>query len=377
MGLVKRLWLIAAVAPSLAIFGQNMAQNAPKIAPIPADPLELVTGPVEVANSRTARAAAVELLDRARTNYALRSARQAYDLKISFTVNSGGQTEYDGAWQMEEMYDPQQGTRWTAQAAAGYATTQISSKDMSYGEGTSSVIPLRLHEARAAMLGPMPDTKNVELGLIRTSTVTFNGAQLTCVLLSGSGNPGTATPGRRWEETEECIDPKSGLLVVHSQAPGRYYAYDYANAPQFSGHTLARRVTVTEAGKPVSEIRLESLTEIPPADPSLFVATESMRSSGPAIAMGGAQKISKFAGRGPLTSAMTAQPVCVFGLVTASGQLVEAHSLQPSDPNSQAAVEAAKQINFAGPAQLGTRPQQHFVFIIEKFVSGQPPPLGN
>jgi hypothetical protein len=67
----------------------------------------------------------------------------------------------------------------------------------------------------------------------------------------------------------------------------------------------------------------------------------------------------------------------VFGLVTASGQLVEAHSLQPSDPNSQAAVEAAKQINFAGPAQLGTRPQQHFVFIIEKFVSGQPPPLGN
>jgi hypothetical protein len=59
----------------------------------------------------------------------------------------------------------------------------------------------------------------------------------------------------------------------------------------------------------------------------------------------------------------------VFGLVTSSGKLVEAHSLQPSDPNSQAAVEAAKRMKFSTPAPRGERPQQHFVFIIEKFVS--------
>jgi len=65
------------------------------------------------------------------------------------------------------------------------------------------------------------------------------------------------------------------------------------------------------------------------------------------------------------------QPVCVFGLATASGQLVEAHSLQPADPNSAAALEDAKQINFSHSTAAGARPQQHFVFIVEKFAAAQ------
>ena len=36
---------------------------------------------------------------------------------------------------------------------------------------------------------------------------------------------------------------------------------------------LPRRVTVTEAGKIVSEISVDSLSELPVADPSLFVPT--------------------------------------------------------------------------------------------------------
>ena len=67
----------------------------------------------------------------------------------------------------------------------------------------------------------------------------------------------------------------------------------------------------------------------------------------------------------------TVHPVCVFGLVTASGKLVEAHSLQPSDPNSRAAVDAAQRINFLCPYCLEARTQQHFVFIVEKFVSSK------
>jgi hypothetical protein len=61
--------------------------------------------------------------------------------------------------------------------------------------------------------------------------------------------------------------------------------------------------------------------------------------------------------------------VCVFGVVTPAGQLVEAHSLQPSDPNSQAALDAAKQMSFSQPSVPGDYPQQHFVFVIEQFVS--------
>jgi hypothetical protein len=160
------------------------------------------------------------------------------------------------------------------------------------------------------------------------------------------------------------------LLQTHSQVPGRYYAYDYSNAPRLAGHVLPRRVTVTEAGKTVTEISVDSLTELPAADPTLFVPTEEMKARGRAIAMTGAQKISRIAGRGPLAAGATARAVCVFGVVTPSGQLVEAHSLQPSDPNSQAAVEDAEQINFF-PTPPGAHPQQHFVFIIEMFVSSK------
>ena len=117
---------------------------------------------------------------------------------------------------------------------------------------------------------------------------------------------------------------------------------------------------MTEAGKTVTEISVDSLTELPAADPSLFVPTEEMKARGRAITMAEAQKISVVSGQG----GATAHAVCVFGVVTPSGQLAEAHSLQPSDPNSQAAVEAAKQMNFSFPPPLGPQPQQHFVFVI-------------
>ena len=359
------LRLLAASGLSLAAF----AQEAPTLAPIPSDPLEMVTGPIQVADTPASREAVVQLIARAQSNYALERSGIGYHLKVTFSVNSGGQTEYDGVWEMEEVSDPHHGLRWTAKAVAGYTTARISSNQAFYEEGTASDIPLRLHEARATLFGALPTLGNVDRDLIRTSTATFNGAQVTCVLLSSSGSPATATPGRRWEETEECIDPQSGLLQVHSQVPGRYYAYDYSNAPQISAHTLPRKVIVTEAGKPVSEVHVDSLTELPAADPTLFVPTEVMRARGPAVAMAGAQKIFRLVGRSPFPPGATAQPVCVFGLVTASGKLVEAHSLQPSDPNSHAAVEAAKRINFPHPTPLGARPEQHFVFVIEKFVS--------
>lgn len=356
------LWLIVASGLLPATFGKNV----PRIAPIPADPHELVSGHIETPASREP---ALQLLAHARDSYAFRSAGRGYDLKVSFVVSSGGQTQYDGAWEMEDIFDPQQGLRWTAKTASGFITTQISSHGMFYREGTSSIVPLRLQEARAALFDPIPSTGWVDRDQIRTSTSAFNGHSVTCVLLSGLGNAPTATPGRRWEETEECIDPQSGLLMVHSQVPGRYFAYDYSDGLQLAGHAFPRKVTVTEAGKVVSEISVDSLTEQSAADPSLFVPTDEMVASGPAIAMEEAQKIWFFSGPSQFTSRATAHPVCVFGLVTPSGQIVEAHSLQPTDPNSQAAVEAVQRMNLSYPAPPGARPEQHFVFVIEKFIS--------
>lgn len=361
--LSKATWLwIAAGALGSAAFGQTV----PAAAPIPSDPLELATGQIR---AHPNRAHALSLLGRARDNFALAAAGRAYDLKVTFTVDSGGQTEYDGAWGMEQMFDPQQGLRWTANAAGGYEITRITVHGMHYQEDTASYIPLRLQEARAALFDPIATADYVAHATIRASNSVFHGAPVTCLLLSNSRPASGAAPGRRWDETEDCIDPQSGLLQVHSPVPGRYYAYDYSNAPSLEGHTLPSKVSVTEGGQTVSEIQVDSLTGLSSADPSLFTPSDEMKARGRAIAMTGAQKISRDFARAPFPPGATQHVVCVFGLVTPSGELVEAHSLQPSDPNSRAAVAAARQMRFSQAAPTGPSPQQHFVFVIERFVS--------
>jgi hypothetical protein len=354
----------------LTAFGQNAPQNSPKVAPVPRDPLELATGQIQAANTPASRQTALQLLGRARSSFALRSAGQAYDLKVSFTVDSLGATNYDGAWEMEDLFAPRQGHRWTATAASGYTITSIAAGGEIFGDGTASAVPLRLLEARGVLFDPIQSPAYADRGSIRSSTATFRGATVTCLLLSRSRNTANLAAGRDWEETEECIDPQSGLLQVHSQAPGLYAVYDYSNASQGGGHILPRSVTITEAGRIVSTISVESLS-LTASDPALFVPTEAMKAKGPAVAMTSATKVSRIQGQGPFTSAVTLRPVCVFGMVTATGHLVEAHALQPSDPNSQAAVEDAKKMDFSPLTPAGAPLRQHFVFVIEKFVTPQ------
>ena len=361
------LWLIAAGGVSIAALGQNPLTTTP----IPGDPLEMVSGPILPTNTEASRADAIRLLDRARSNYALRSAGRGYDLKVSFTVNSGGQTKYDGNWNMEDVFVPKLGHRWTAKASASYSITRISSNGKLYGEETGNYVPLRLQEARAALFDPIPSAAHVARASIRMASAVVNGAEIACVLLAGKGTAETVTPGRHWDETEECIDPQSGLLLSHSQVPGRYYAYDYTNAPRLAGRELPGKVTVTEAGQTVTVIKVKSLTELPTADSTLFAPSAGMMTRGRATRLSGAQKIWHYAGPGRFPPGATAQIVCVFGVVTPDGKLVEAHSLQPSDPNSQAAVDAAKNITFPHRKAEGEFPQQHFVFILEKFPASQ------
>ncbi len=327
---------------------------------IPRDPLELVAGHIPAAGTGADR----ELLARARTNYSLRSRAQGYDLKITFAVDSQGQTDFDGAWDLEDLFVPGQGLRWTAHAEAGYSITGIASHGELYNEGTARAVPLRLEEARGILLHPLPSDAYASRESMRTSPAALNGTLVTCVLMSTAKKLAVPALGRAWEESEECIDPQSGLLMMHSEAPGRYVVYDYANGPQLGSHKLPRTVMVTEGGRVVSKITVESLEDINGTDPGLFVASDEMKTRGRSVEMAPMTKISRVHGQG-----ITVRPVCVFGLVNAAGQLVEAHSLQPSDPNSQAAVEDAKQIDFSKKAPSGSAPQQHFVFVIEKFIS--------
>lgn len=319
-------------------------------------------------DQQTDRTAALQLLGRARENYQLRKSGHGYDLRVTFTVNSGGQTAHDGLWEMEDIFDPAQGLHWSANTS-GYAITEISLSGTHYLEHTGDYIPLRLHEARAALFDPMPSAAATDNARIRSATVVFNGTELKCVLLSGPRGGGVSAGGRGWTEAEECIDPQSGLLRLQSQAPGRYFSYDYANGPGLEGRRFPRGVTVTEGGQKVTEIRVESLTAVSSADPQLFQPTAAMKAGGPAIVMGEAKKFlrSASAGRVPVRAAVDA--VCIFGLVTPSGQLVEAHSLQPGNPDSQAALDDARKLRFPAATAAGAGVPQYFAFIIEQFVS--------
>lgn len=63
-------------APRLALFillfvATTFSQSAPKVAPLPYDPLELATGPTVVPDTPEKRAVLLNLLERARQNSAM------------------------------------------------------------------------------------------------------------------------------------------------------------------------------------------------------------------------------------------------------------------------------------------------------------------
>jgi hypothetical protein len=282
---------------------------------------------------------------------------------VTFTVKSDGQTEHDGVWTMEDVFDPRLGLRWSATSSDGYSITRIVRGSRLFGDDSTAYVPLRLHEARAALLDPMPSLDGMNRATLRTATVVDRGAAVTCVLLSGSTSRFETANGRRWDEAEECIDPQTGLLQSHSPVPGRSYTYDYSKAVEFSGRTLPGRITVNEAGRAVSVITVESLTSPTSIDPALFRPTEAMRAKGQPVVLGGSQKLVRTIAGEPVSATAPGDTVCVFGLVTAGGQLMEAHSLQPA---SAAAIEAARKLTFPSSAQPGQPGQQFFVFVIEK-----------
>ncbi|HEX3744003.1 MAG TPA: hypothetical protein VHW09_08730 [Bryobacteraceae bacterium] len=348
------LLLAGALGVSLA-FGQTHGIAVP----VPHDPLELVTGEIQTLQGPD-RDKALDLLARSRRYYALRAERKGYRLKVSFHVDSGGATQYDGDWEMEETSFPQMGLRWSAKTA-GYSTTQITGNGPAFGEGAGDHFPIRLHAARAALFGPLPTPIDRDL---RSASVTYNDVSLTCVLSGGAEHVPTQAPGRRWDENEDCIDPQSGQVYVHSVVPGSYDLFDYQDAPKLGNRGLPRNVTVTEGGKTVMRLHVDSLTEIAEADAKFFAATPEMTWG---TTMASLQKMVLFPQKGSIPPDATIRPVCVFGLVTADGKLVELHSLQTGDPNSQAALDYAKTLTLPAPPGKS----EHFVILIEKFVAGR------
>lgn len=212
-----RLQLLLVVLVGTYCFSQQAPQIP--IAPVPADPHELITGVVKVLDETDQRATVLGLIERARQNSDLHApAGHPYNLKVSFEAS--GNVSQTGSGHMEEIWVQPYQWRWTA-SLGSYTVTRIMAGRMY--DDNPSFLPLRLHMVRGTLLWPIHTGPNE---LMRIAPGNWNGSPVLCVLSSNPRFEASKTTGRNWEESEFCIDAKSGLLQTYSVAPGLYAVYD-------------------------------------------------------------------------------------------------------------------------------------------------------
>jgi hypothetical protein len=344
---------------SLALIASlSFAQNIP-VAPVPTSPYELVTGPVKLLDETDQRASVLGLIERARQNSDLHApGGHAYLLKASF--EAAGNVPYTGSGQLEELWYAPGQWRWTTNFGS-YVQTRINLQGRIFDE-IDAPMPLRVHMVRGTIVWPIIMRPGA---VLRISAGTWKGAPVMCVLGSRSLGDDAALPGRRWEETEFSIDPKTGLLQTYSIAPGIYAVYDYSDAIHFHASTLPRTISIYEGTTAVLNIRLDSLTDAGTLDPRLFTPTPAMKSRGHGSMIAGTVRFPLSGGVSPVPTNVI-QPVIVHVSVTGEGKAEEVESLQTSDPTlSAAAIAAVKNAHFSDPE--GGRGGQREVFVNVRF----------
>jgi Gram-negative bacterial TonB protein C-terminal len=344
----------------------GFAQTAPAVA-LPADPLELATGAtLKVANPEN-RALVLNLLERARQNgselYA--AGGPAFHLKVSFT--SSGQTRYSGSGEMDEIHYSRQLWRWTARLG-DYSQVRVFQNGVPYDEKTPGAIPLRIQMVRGAVIWPMA---NVRPGtMIRMASAQWHGMEVMCALLSWD-EAAAAAHGRSWEEREYCVDTKSALLRIYSDAPGIYTVYDYDDALHFHGRTLARQISILESEEPVLQIHVEALEDAGTPEPTLFTPTKEMLARGPGIVLVPSVRFPAFAAS-PAGSAQKSGAVIVHASADEQGKVNEAEALQNSDPALSNAALAAVKGSVYPPSRQATGPVQTEIFVNVAFGTTAP-----
>src|SRR5580704_17727215 len=203
------LLLLAGLLGSFGSFAQSQA-----VAPIPADPHELVTGPVQVPSTATERATIFSLLERGKQNSDMHMpGTPPFAVKMSF--NESGAAAHTGTGEMSESW--LSGRSWRYEQTLGdYSEVRIGYRGQTFEKRVNEV-PTRVQMLRVAMFWPVGG--NPSVSSMRYAVAQWDGKSVTCVLVMGNSDQ-TNSSGRRWEETEYCLDNASGLLQIYSRAPG-------------------------------------------------------------------------------------------------------------------------------------------------------------
>lgn len=350
--------VLLAFVPALLITSA-FSQTALNVPAPPADPLELAMVAKEVPNTPQARSAILELIERAKQNGGLHTAGgPPFSMRVSFSAS--GEVLYTGTGEMEETWLSQRSSRWSARLA-DFSMTRIFADGSAFDDRPISMIPLRVQMLRDAIFWPIWLQDQAKL---RTATANWKGKEVTCVLTSGEGVQAVEIVGRRWVEREYCIEPKSGLLQILSDAPGIYVVYDYTGALEFHGRTLPRQISIMEGGKNVLEARLETISDAGSMAADLLRPSQQMVTQGPILSnvMRFPQVIKVAPGSAIL------QPVIVHVVLGEDGKVLDAELVENTGAElSKSALALVKRSTYR-PVRERTQLQRE-AFINVKFIS--------
>jgi Gram-negative bacterial TonB protein C-terminal len=352
---------VACVLFAFSAFAQNL-----RMAPIPTSQYELVKPPIRVLGETDQRATILGLIERARQNSDLHApGGHPYLLKATFEAS--GNVAFTGSGRLEELWYGPGMWRWNAQFGS-YTQNRMALRGALYEEN-SSPMPLRLQMVRGNIFWPIMMMPGEAL---RISAANWHDQSVMCVL--GSRNFGNAAslPARRWEETEFCLDAKSGLLQTYSIAPGMYAVYHYQNAIKFHASTLPRLITIFEGNAQVLSIHLDSVSDATPLDEKQFIPSAQMHPLGGGGLITGTYRFPLFGGAPPVDTHGMIQPVIVHATITPDNKVQEVEAVQDSEPAlSAAAVNVVKNAQrFPWPERQ--YPGQREAYINVRFVPAVP-----
>ncbi|MGH9524096.1 MAG: hypothetical protein ACRD3E_16355 [Terriglobales bacterium] len=363
--LTIRISLCLLLAGAFA-FGQQPRLN---VAPVPSDPLELVTGTSKVVDDAQERATVFELLERARQNATFQAGgAPAYAMRVSFEAS--GNVSYTGSGSMLEVWQSPRNWRWTAQLGS-YHQDRLLAFGRMHDKRTDSFVPMRLQMVRGALFWPMWFNPRA---LTRVAPAKIGGTDVICGLLSAPINDPAvmqSEPGRRWVETEFCLDPKLAVLRSYSEAPGIYTVYDYSDALQFHGHLVARNITITEGGNTVLKIHVDSVSDPSADDLALLRPSADLLSSGSEPALEVAYRIPQYVNSQDVNPNSMVKPVIVHAIVGPDGRVLDAEALQNYDPQiAAAALDLVRRSTYAPQrGEFGNAQREYFINV--KFLPPQ------
>ncbi len=352
----------------LTAFSQVVVNSTPTRTtsepPVPSDRLELVTGNAQPVEDVSQRIGLTELLGTAFQRSNVRA--YPYDQKTTFTAF--GSSPSDGAWKLE---DTSSGSayRWTGQGPDFSVVNLFVKSNALYSNQPATALPLRLAQVRGILFFKM--TPLGPRASLRSAAASLDGAELQCALVSHHIQAKFDTGGRRWEESEYCVEPKSGNLITYSPIPGFYVLFDYSKALPFHDRVVPNKFTVTQGGRVVIEGQIDSIAD-PPSDPALFQPSNLN-----AIGVGA---VMTQPWRYRMTLPVTDKPagdtgtiVVLHGMQPPNGKLTDVELIDSTNPsfNSSALAFAS---NWGGGipaenAEPGATPQSHEVFLTLHYVA--------